>query len=251
MEFISGKDFQVFIISYKRAGKITSDGVFKNAYIVIPKSQEEDYKKHSYKNGCELLVIPDEADGNIVRKRNWILDNFSGNIIIVDDDYDYLGYHEGGKTNIKMNVDHIEEFLENGCIMCRDLGTVMWGVNVNTDPMCYREYSPFSLISPTLGPFQAFCDLPKNIRYDERVYLKEDYDICLQVIRKYGKILRFNKFHYSVDHMELDGGVVSYRTIEKELEHNRRLQKKWGKDIVKFNMEKSINPIIKVPKKGI
>lgn len=249
-KYISGQIFQVFIISYKRAGRITSDGIFNKAYIVIPESQEEEYRKYEYKNGCQLLVIPDEADGNTVRKRNWILDNFKGNIIIVDDDYKYFGMYEGMKKK-NLNPDEVDKFLHNGCIMCNDLGTVLWGVNMNSDPMCYREYSPFSLLSPILGPFQGFCNVPKSIRHDERVYMKEDYDISLQVIHKYNKILRFNKYHYDVNHMDLEGGVVSYRTSQKEEEHNRRLQKKWGKDVVKYNMEKSINPIIKVPKKGI
>ena len=246
-------DYQVFIISYKRAGGVTSDGIFNNALVVIPESQEDDYRKHSLRNGCELLVIPDSADGNTVRKRNWVLENYSGcNVVIVDDDYDYIGYHENGKTNVRMTPDEIGFMIERGFVMAKDLGTVMWGLNMNTDLMIYREYSPFSLLSPILGPFQGFTDeLPKYIRHDRRVPLKEDYDISLQVLKEYRKLLRFNKYHYSVNHINKSGGVVSYRTAERELKNNIEFQKKWGSKVVKFNMDKSINPIVNVPIRGI
>jgi hypothetical protein len=244
--------YQVFIISYKRAGGVSSDKVFRNAKIVIPESQRDDYKKYQYSNGCELLIIPDEADGNVSRKRNYVMDNFgdmgNGNIVLVDDDYDYLGMIEN-RRQIKLNCDQVEELLRNGFQMCRDLGTVMWGLNVQSDPKFYREYSPFSMLSVCLGPFQAFCNNP--IRYDERIYLKEDYDMCLQVLHRYHKILRFNKFFYLVNHINKTGGVVSYRTRQKEMEHMLLLEKKWGSRVVKFDTSKDIDPRVSIPLKGI
>ena len=244
--------YQVFIISYKRAGAVTSDKVFRNAKIVVPESQFDEYAKYQYKNGCELLPIPDSGDGNIVKKRNYIMDHFSdmceGNMAIVDDDYDHIGMTEKGKQ-IKLNLDQVDRLLMNGFQMCRDLGTVMWGLNVQSDPKFYREYSPFSFLAPCLGPFQAFCGNP--LRYDERVYLKEDYDMSLQVLQKYHKVLRFNKFYYKVNHFDKPGGVVSYRTKQKEIDQLELMVKKWGKRVVKYNLKKDVDPIIKVPLKGI
>lgn len=244
--------YQVFIISYKRAGGVTSDKVFRNAKIVIPESQYEEYLKYEYKNGCELLPIPDSGDGNIVKKRNYIMDHFSdmcdGNMVIVDDDYDYIGMTENGNS-LRLSLDQVDNLLMNGFQMCRDLGTVMWGLNVQSDPKFYREYSPFSFLAPCLGPFQAFCDNP--LRYDERVYLKEDYDMSLQVLQKYHKILRFNKYYYKVNHFDKPGGVVSYRTKQKEVDQLELMVKKWGKRVVKYNLKKDVDPIIKVPLKGI
>lgn len=242
------KNFQVFIISYKRAGKVTSDKVFQNAYVVIPKSQEEEYKKYDLKNECEYLVIPDEGDGNIARKQNYILRNYRGNVVIVDDDYSYIGLYEGMKLK-KLNCDEIDTFIEKGFILAEDLGTTLWGLNMNTDKMTYREYSPFSMLSPILGPFQAHLNRGEFL-YDERLFLKNDYDMSLQVLRKYHKLLRLNKFHYSVDHIKRAGGSSTHRTWEKEQEHNRRLEKKWGSNIVRLR-EDSINPIVKIPLKGI
>lgn len=244
--------FKVFIPSYKRAGLVTSDRVFKNADIVIPESQYEDYKKHHYYNGCKLRVIPDEADGNIARKRNYIMDHFAdeyeGRIALVDDDYDHFGIFVDRKA-YEMDVDQVEDLLMNGFQMCEQLGTVMWGVNVQSDPKFYKETTPFSLLSPVLGPFLAFCNNP--LRFDERLYLKEDYDMSLQVLHKYHKLLRFNNYYYEVNHFNRAGGVVSYRTKDGEVEQLELMQKKWGKKVVRYNLSKSVNPIVKVPLKGI
>jgi hypothetical protein len=37
-----------------------------------------------------------------------------------------------------------------------------------------------------------------DIRYDERIPLKEDYDLSLQHLNKFRKVLRFNKYFYKV-----------------------------------------------------
>lgn len=245
-------DYQVFIVSYKRAGIVTSDRVFKNAKLVIPESQYEEYAKHEYKNGCELLPIPDEADGNSARKRNYVLEHFqdmgNGNTLIVDDDYDHIGRITDRK-NEKLDVERVDALLRNGFQMCRDLGTVLWGINVQSDPKFYKETSPFSMLSPVLGPFQGFVDCP--LRYDEDIPLKEDYDLSLQVLQKYHKILRFNMYYYLVNHFDKPGGVVSYRTKQREIENLERLVQKWGKKVIKYNLNKDVDPIVKVPLKGI
>jgi hypothetical protein len=95
----------------------------------------------------------------------------------------------------------------------------------------------------------GFADCP--LRFDERLNLKEDYDIFLQVIHKYHKALRFNKYHYIVDHLNKSGGVVSYRTMDREKAQLELMQEKWGKKVIRFDIKKSVNPKIYVPLKGI
>ena len=86
-----------------------------------------------------------------------------------------------------------------------------------------------------------------ELRYDENIPLKEDYDFWLQSIRKYRKTLRFQSYHYMVDHINKTGGVVSYRTKQREEEQNKLLQKKWGSRVVKYDITKSINPRVHIP----
>ena len=70
--------------------------------------------------------------------------------------------------------------------------------------------------SVILGPFQAFNNL--DLRYDENLPLKEDYDLSLQVLNKYRKTLRFNAYHYIAKQHTNLGGCADYRTREREKE---------------------------------
>lgn len=133
-------------------------------------------------------------------------------------------------------------------------------MNLLPDKGAYREYTPFALKSVILGPFQAFNDL--DLRYDERLPLKEDYDLSLSVLNKYRMTLRFNAYFYSCKQHTNPGGCASYRTIKREQSQFDLLQKKWGSKIVRrdggnssVNRTKKaaydINPIIKVPIGGV
>jgi hypothetical protein len=143
-----------------------------------------------------------------------------------------------------------------------DDGVKLWGINVNYDKQCYREYTPFSLTSYIGGPFMVHIDT--DLRFDERLPLKEDYDYTLQHLNKYRKVLRVNKFFYVVKQMEQVGGCATYRNLEREIEQLNLLRKKWGSRIVQNDsLENSrshksdkkrtfdVNPIIRVPIGGI
>ena len=242
--------FKIYIPTYKRAGKMLTHKVFPEAIIVCPESQVDEYRK--YYPDMEFMPCPDSVEGNTARKRNWVKDNADTDyLIMVDDDIRRFYYADNRKQH-ELSGEHLREVIENGFIMAEDLGTVLWGINLQTDLKFYREYSPFSLTSVVLGPFTGHIKRGNNLRYDERLPLKEDYDYSLQVLWKYRKLLRFNKYSYEAGHINNeDGGCVSIRTWERELEQNILLQKKWGKNIVKFDMERSINPIVTVPLKGI
>jgi sensor c-di-GMP phosphodiesterase-like protein len=135
-------------------------------------------------------------------------------------------------------------------------------VNVSDDKQSYRENAPFSTVSYIGGPFQVFLK-GNEIYYDERLPLKEDYDMTLQQLNKYRVVLRANKFFYSVKQSEQAGGCATYRNLEREKKQLEMLQKKWGKKIVRIdnnnrshNLKKEktkidYNPIIKPPIKGI
>jgi len=139
-----------------------------------------------------------------------------------------------------------------GFQMAQDLNIKYWGMNMLSDKGAYREYTPFAFKSCILGPFQAFNNL--DLRYDEKLPLKEDYDLSLQVLNKYRKTLRFNAYHYIVKQHTNTGGCADYRTIQYEKDQMAALVRKWGSKIVKQDFSGKgydINPIIKVPINGV
>lgn len=238
--------------SYKRTEKSITQINYPFVKLVVKEDEADQYRE----NGNDIVVCPNEAQGNLCRVRNWILDNLFDDadcLVLVDDDCRMIGRWENQK-NIKFNPEELEEFCEINAQLCQDLGFKFWGLNCVTDKGAYREYTPFGFTQYIGGPFQAHLK-DSEIRYDLDLPLKEDYDITLQHCLRYGGALRVNYAHYDVKQAEQTGGCATYRNLAKEKEQFFALQRKWGKDIIKRDnsSKKSFdfNPVMKVPIKGI
>lgn len=243
----------VAVASYGRAGRVSTVNVFPEGVIVVPKKQYDAYVAlQELPEGWSIEAIADTDDGNLCRKRNAILRMFRGeDVVIVDDDYEYIGRWDNG-VDVRLDHDGIRHLLWQGNILARDLETPFWGINVQVDRRFYREYTPFSITNVVLGPFQAFtADRPDDLRYDEDLWLKEDYDLSLRVLHRWHRILRMNAYHYQVDHFNEAGGQVEHRNMPEEIRQLNALQRRWGSDVVKVQLHRSLNPIIKVPLKGV
>lgn len=241
-----------YVPSYKRAGKVITSRWIKSAILCVHQSEEKEYEE---KEKNKLLILPDNLKGNMAKVRNFILDNSVHDVTcMLDDDISSIGYYE---------TDNIEEKMEFNCItegdlfykvnewreQAEDLGTILFGINLQSDPKFYREYSPLSLQSPVLGTF--CCILKTDLRYDERLGLNEDYDFALQVLRKHKKILRWGKYSYKANHLTMPGGCGAYRVLDEEKRQAEIMVKKWGSKIVRYDFKKSTNPRIRSPYKGI
>lgn len=238
-------------------------------FVFVAESEYEAYRDANPK--ANLAKVPDRVQGNLCRVRNWILDAYPNHIVVlIDDDLQWLGYYEGGVRHVLDTPDRVARFLWKYSLMAMELGVVLWGININSDPQCYREYTPFSTISYISGPFMAH--VKTDIRFDESLPLKEDYDFSLQVLNKHRKVLRVNKFHYATRQGGSSssalkgqaGGCAAYRSLEAERNQLLLLQKKWGEEIVQLDdLESSrnhrsekvrnfdINPVIRIPIQGV
>lgn len=245
------KRLKVICPTYQRAGKIKTHKMFNvgDVTLAMVESQAEGYRK-AYPD-IPIMVLPENIKGNMSIVRSYIKNNCDAEyLVMVDDDLDGIGYHENNKQ-IKMSKDELLPFFMQGFRMAEELGTVLWGVNLQSDPKFYRNYSPISMLQPVLGPFCGIITTDPNIEYDERVSLNEDYDISLQVLYHYHKVLRFNKYYYLAGHLTVEGGCGTYRTMTKEKEQAEIMRQKWGDAIVKYDFTRSPNPRLNVPLKGI
>lgn len=236
--------------SYKRPRNILTKKIYKNLKVYVCESEYEEYKKHN--EDIEIIAMPKGVQGNISRVRNYILDNEfkeKDRCVIIDDDFSGVYYHENEKKYF-MSEEKLSWFIENAFEMSRALGVKMWGINLLSGNMEYRIYSPLSMKSPVLAPFTAH--FKNDLRYDERIPLKEDYDFFIQHMNEFKKVLRFNKFFYLCKQSNMVGGCASMRNREEEERQLVLLEKKWGKGIIKRDMKKhDYNPVIKIPIKGI
>lgn len=247
--------FEIFAPSYRRPVGITTQEYLPECTYVVARSEARAYRAE----GHRVWSVPDTAQGNLCRIRNYILDKAGPNVLLIDDDLARLQRWDRQEIR-KLNTDEAMEFIEQGFILAKEMGVKFWGVNCLPDKAAYREYTPFALRSYIGGPFQAFLDM--DLRYDEALPLKEDYDMTLQVCNKYRKALRFNMFNYVAKQHTNEGGCAVYRTMDRERAQFMALQKKWGSEIVRMDVQGGqvnqkkrtdwdINPVVRVPIAGV
>lgn len=254
-------ELTIVIPSYKRWDYLAGYDYFNSAKYIIPESQ---YKKYiEGRDKKRFVVIPDSEDGNIAKKRNWILKNISRPLIMIDDDVKRLTMCEGGeyfrqhgraKQMIPLTPSEAVNIMIQAANLAHEWGCPIFGFNLNTDGRNYQQYKPFSLTQPILGPCSGHLD--HDLLYDEKMDLKEDYDISIQALNKFRKILRLNKYAVDAAHKENKGGCVSYRTMEREAAACKAIEKKWGTNIIHYNTKKGkyiayLNGIVHIPINGV
>ena len=129
--------------SYKRPEKSITQINYPNIKLVVRESEAEEY----IKNGNDIIICPDSAQGNVSRVRNWILDNLFDDeidcLVIVDDDCRFIGRWEE-QTNSKFTEAELLDFCSKMSLTCKELDFKLWGLNTVTQIKGnYREYTSF------------------------------------------------------------------------------------------------------------
>lgn len=252
--------------SYRRPSKVLTLDYLPMCRIWVDCKEYDEYKKHYPE--ADIVSCPEGVQGNVGRIRNYILrqefERGMDAVVIVDDDLTAIerfvcrnGY---GYERERVQAEDFMDFVERYSIMAQDIGAKLWGVNITPDTMAYRYTSPFSTRAIILGPFGCFLK-GNRCWYDERLPLKEDYDMCIQQLNKERVVFRVNAYHYICKQSENAGGCATYRNMQREKEQLARLRKKWGSAIVKVDetnkgrtskrKQFDYNPIITIPIKGI
>lgn len=229
----------IVIPSYNRSSGLLGKDYFISAKYVIPHSQRDEYSKAV--GADKIIVIDDEQDGSITKKRNWILNNIPRPLVMIDDDVSSIGYFEGRKgmkdgdhRRKTLKPEQIDWFMNHSFEMAEQFGAKMFGLSQNEDNRIYKEFQPFSLSKIALGPVQGHLD--HSLLFDHNVGTKDDYDMALQQLKVYKMIFRWNKFHYICEHGDNTGGIVSQRSMEKEIQYCKSIMLKWGKKIIRYEI---------------
>lgn len=253
--------------SYKRPKVETLDYI-ASCKVWVAEREYSSYLTANKGFESNIISVPNEVQGNVCRIRNYILDKELANndvVLLIDDDLKAVARFEPsgkyGYEDITLTEADLYDMLERYSVLCEDFGYKHWGIMCNRDALSYRQTTPFSTVSYIGSPFSVFMH-DNDLRYDERLPLKEDYDMTLQQCNKYRGCLRVNKYHYDCKQSKQAGGCATYRNYQREKEQLEALQRKWGKRIVKIdtvlnhNAKKEkknldYNPIIHIPIKGV
>ena len=219
----------IYIPSYNRSHSVKTYEYLGCGKIIVPKSQESDYKK---RYGNAVHTIPDERDGSVAKKRNAILDLISeeqedGYGWIIDDD---LVKIKRKKENLDLDSEQALELLEKLQIMSTDMGIKYAGVDYSLDNMKLKDMTPFSFTKVIF--WGTLVNANDNLRYDERFKINEDVEFWVQKLNLHRKLLKDNQ--YAMVFYGDDGGkdsVIGYDRNDARV-YATMLNNKWGKQIM-------------------
>lgn len=234
---------------------------YPHTRVYVDEGEHAEYVAANHE-GADIVAVPAGVQGNVARIRNYILEKeFEGGadgVVIVDDDlqgvFRWQAVGTFGYEAKKLTEPELLEFLAHSFEMCEEWGYKLWGLNCGKqDKKSYLQYKPFSTVGFVGGPFSGHLRNP--IRYDEKLPLKEDYDLTLQHLNRYRGALRFNMYFYMCKQSENAGGCAQMRNIARERQQFEALQRKWGEGIIRHDnsskKEFDYNPLLKVPIKGV
>lgn len=111
-------------------------------------------------------------------------------------------------------------------------GSMLGGVSITDNILNYKkDWSYNKLIVNDL-----IIISPKNeILYDTSAYLKEDYDMFIMQMKRYGVVVRGDKFLCNYPHRQNKAGANTYRTYETEKKQNEYVMNKHKGLIIPHN----------------
>lgn len=212
----------IAIPSKNRAGKTTTNKILPNiGTFFVPESEV-----HQYSNIKNVVGVPKEIQG-ITSTRNWILNNTNEKwVVFLDDDAKNVGWTKlGDRKSYKIDERDegfwAEEFLK-AFDLTEQLGYKLWGVKTEAAPRSVYPYKPILTKTYLTASCMGMIN-DKEFLFDENFKVKEDYEICLRHIVKYGGILGIRYIHWENEHWTTDGGCKDYRTVNMEKDAIKRL----------------------------
>jgi hypothetical protein len=215
----------IAVPSKNRAGNTKTNLILPNVCtFFVPESEV-----HQYSYVKNVVGVPNFVQG-ITATRNWILKNTNEKyVVFLDDDVKSCGYIELGKFQghlhkIKDESFWYEEFFK-AFDLTEQLNFKMWGLKTEGALRSVYPFKPILFKTYLTASCMGMIN-DGEFYFDENFKVKEDYEICLRHIVKYGGILGIRYIHWENEHWKTDGGCKDYRTIE--------MGKKAIKDLVKM-----------------
>ena len=211
--------------------------------VLVPKSQKEQYAKSIHN---PILTCPDDVKG-LGMLRNWVLDNFmEETVIMVDDDIRVCICKTGFRTR---NITDPLEFLQvmtNIAVMAKDAGCHCFGMS-QTDIRKYNATDPFKLntwvgcVIGVIGRKYRFRDDP----------FKVDIDFTLQNLLV-DRIVWVDDRYYCYQARDNNrGGNAQFRSKEGFEKSVDTLLAKWGRYLKKKYHQGQIGLSLQVKRKQV
>lgn len=199
--------------------------------------QEQEYEAYrSSLQGTSATIVTHPNLVGLSVTLNWILDNVRAPeddcIVVMDDDV--VGLYPLMELPLRKitDPDHCLEVLASSYQLARELGSAVWGYQISLNPMRRDTQEPFRLRGWASNCAMGIID--PELRFDERLTVALDKDICLRSIERTGFALIDLRYRFDAPYNQA-GGMSATRTLERTRQSARILQEKWGPAIVKID----------------
>lgn len=233
-------DYSILVAcpSAGRADSCTTHKVFDDVVYFVDESEYKEYKKR-WSNVVAVPMGVNVRPAGKCRTLNWILDNYAKKydvIFFTDDDITKIGRvyfgKEGNKTdivdweNVKICIRHLKFIADKigakiGGFSClgNSFDKLQMGGSVGKYPLIQKKYIDGKA-------FIIFSD--DGTRYDEELFLKEDIAFNCESLLKNKRTLSVPFVCVCGKALTNKGGICDVRTMDKEIEHARKLIQKYG-----------------------
>lgn len=201
--------------------------------VLVPESELEDYRQRVPN---PLLTVPDSVEG-LGRLRNWVLDNFTEEtVIMVDDDVNHFYRLTGPLTERVEDPEEVVQVIVNTAVMAMDAGVHCFGY-AQTDIRKYNATMPFSLTG-WVGCLIGVVGRKFRFRDDK---FKVDIDYCLQCMLVDRIIWIDGRYWLSQSRDNNLGGNAKFRTQEEFERSLDSLVSKWGDALLVRGHKNQVN----------
>ena len=190
--------------------------------VLVPESEEELYKT---KIVNPIITIPDSYIG-LGAVRNWCLDNFKEEtVIMIDDDLVSLYCVGSGKKSRRIwDKEEAVQVLIADAVMAKDMGVHIFGYN-QRDIRGYNPTQPFKLATWVGGVIGI---VGRAFRFRDDKY-KVDIDYCMKCLLVDRIILQDCRYVFYQGRDNNVGGNSAFRSQEEYDKSLETLQTTWGK----------------------
>ena len=215
---INGSDAYVGVISHRRAANVPRmQALCGGMTWYVGEGEAQSYADQ----GAAEVV----ESGGLCRSRNAVLDDaFAVGLPAVElsDDMAKIEWATSSRSTVPMPFDRAAAYMLG---VAEKAGARLAGAAPTANAFYFNPKRPVHLQAFIVGDFIAVR--PTDLRFDEDLRLKEDYDYTLQHLMEYGRIARCNAILAHFAHRSNKGGAVAYRTPALEQETIRALRERW------------------------
>lgn len=215
------------ILSRGRAETISTHKLLRKFDLVIIEAEREAYEQR-VTNAENIVIVPEEISG-LGELRNWVMDYYNQeDLIMLDDDIKHFtSLLAIGPVNYN-HPDDIEQLLNNAYFCAMEAGATLFSFNQKCDVRKYRHSEPFSL-NTWAGTVMGLCG--KKKRFTTVNKLKVDADYALQCMLEDRIVWVDQRWSFFCKRDTNLGGNSKFRSQSRINDEIEFLKDKWGKHI--------------------